>query len=128
MEDEWKYNVVLEYVEADDPRPEVQLQIDLADRSFKINKVRIDDDPKAIIKMLSEKYGFPAVKVNQVRFAPAMPWRTGQTAKVIFKTDISCSAVALEPLMRREFTLYIPNEPWESGEIIMPKAFNKVQI
>jgi hypothetical protein len=39
MEDEGKYNVVLEYVEAEDPRPEVQLQIDLIDRSYVIDKV-----------------------------------------------------------------------------------------
>jgi hypothetical protein len=30
--------------------------------------------------------------------------------------------------MRREFTLYIADEPWESGEILLPKAMGKDQI
>jgi hypothetical protein len=128
MEDEGKYNIVLEYVEADNPRPEVQLRIDLTHRTFLIEKVRIDDDPISILKMITEKYGFPAVKPNQVRFAPYIPWPTGQTARITFKTDISCSAVKLEPFMRREFTLYIADEPWESGQVLLPKAYGKAQI
>jgi hypothetical protein len=79
IEDEARYSVVTEYIPEDDPRLEVQLRIDLTDRFFLIDKVRIEDDPKLVLKMLSEKYGFPATRTNQVRFTPETPWSTGQT-------------------------------------------------
>jgi hypothetical protein len=105
LEDGAKYSVITEYMPEDDPRPEVNLRIDLLDMSFLIGNVRIDGDPAKVMKMLSEKYGFPATK-----------------------TTTTCSAVTLEPFTRRGFTLYIPDDPWESREILLPTAFGNVQI
>jgi hypothetical protein len=78
--------------------------------------------------MLSEDYGFQAVKTTQVRFAPETPWTNGQKVCVTFKTAISCTAVKLVPYTRHEFTLHIADEPWESGEVLLPTSFGKDQI
>jgi hypothetical protein len=78
--------------------------------------------------MLSDKYGFPAIKTNQVRFTPETPWTTGQTVCVKVKTAISCSAVKLDPFTRRAFTIHIADDPWETGEILLPLALGKAQI
>jgi hypothetical protein len=91
LENGAKYDVWTEYVPKDDPRPEVQLRIDLSDKTFLVDKVRIDNDPEILLKMLTDKYGFPSVKTRQVRFIPETPWATGQTVSVIFKTSIACS-------------------------------------
>jgi hypothetical protein len=123
-----KYSVVTEYVPDDDPRPEVTLRVDLLDGSFVIENIRIDDDPAKVLKMLAEKYGFPATKTTQVKFSPETPWVSGQTVCVAFKTATSCSAVKLEPFTRPEFVLYIADDPWESGEILLPTSFGKVKI
>jgi hypothetical protein len=45
LEDGGKYSVLTESVPEDDPRPEVCLRVDLLDRSFMIDKVRIDHHP-----------------------------------------------------------------------------------
>jgi hypothetical protein len=120
--------VLTRYDPDEDPRPEVQLRIDLSDRSFLIDKIRFEEDPAKIMKMLSEKYGFPKTKTTQVRFSPETPWANGQTVIIAFKTATSCSAVKLEPFSRREFVLHIADEPWRSGEVLLPTAFGKKQI
>jgi hypothetical protein len=51
IEDEAKYSVATEYVAADDMRLERQPRADLTDRSFLIDSVRIEKDPKPVLKM-----------------------------------------------------------------------------
>jgi hypothetical protein len=101
------------------------LRIDLIDRSFLIDNVRIEDDPKLVLKMLSDKYGFPVTKTKQVRFTPDTSWTTGQTVCFKFKMATSCSAVRLEPFTRRTFTIHIADDPWNTGQILLSSAFGK---
>jgi hypothetical protein len=128
LQDGAKYSVITQYDPDLDPRLEIKLRIDLSDRSYVIDKTRIENDPAKVLKELSDKYGFPSVRATQVRFAPETPWVSGQTICVTFRTAISCANVRLEQLSRREFTLHIADEPWESGEVLLPSSFRKDQI
>jgi hypothetical protein len=38
------------------------------------------------------------------------------------------SRVTLPRFSRRTFTLYIADDPWESGEVILPQAYGKAEI
>jgi hypothetical protein len=128
LQDRAKYSVITQYNPDLDPRLEIKLRIDLADRSYLIEKIRIENDPAKLLKELSSKYGFPAIRTTQVRFAPETPWATGQEIRITFRTPISCEKVNLEKFTRREFTLYNADDPWESGELLMPSSWRKDQI
>jgi hypothetical protein len=128
MKDGDEYTVLAQYDPAADPRPKVQLRIDLTDRTFFIPKVRIDNDPAKIMTMLSSDYGFAKTSTTQVRFLPSTPWATGQTVTIVFKTASSCINVKLEPYTRRKFILHIADDPWESDEIVLQTALGKAKI
>jgi hypothetical protein len=100
----------------------------IQNRRFLVDKIRVDNDPAILLKTLSEKYGFPATKTTQVRFEPGTPWTNGQEVRMTFKTATTCGGVKLEPYTRIEFTLHIADDPWESGEVILPTPFGKTQI
>jgi hypothetical protein len=128
LQDRAKYSVITQYNPNLDPRLEIKLHIDLSDRSYCIDKIRIENDPAKLLKELSDKYGFPTIRTTQVRFAPQTPWVTGQEIRVTFRTAISCEKVSLDRWSRREFTLHTSDIPWESGEILMPTTWRKDQI
>jgi hypothetical protein len=111
LEDGGSYVVLAEHGTDADPRPEVQLRVDLSDRTFLIDKVRLDNDPSKVMKMLAENYGFVKTKPTRVQFTPATPWASGQTVTIAFKTSTSCEAVKLEPYSRRRFILHMADEP-----------------
>lgn len=102
-----EYIVLTEYDPDKDPRPEVTLRIDLSDRTYLIEKVRIDSDPAKVMQMLANNYGFAKTNPTQVRFAPATPWTSGQIVTITFKTSTACAAVTLQQHTRRTFKLYV---------------------
>jgi hypothetical protein len=128
LQDGSQYLVAIQYDPNLDPRPLVTLRVDLSDRTYLIPDFRLEDDPAKVLKLLSSKHGFPSTKTTQVRFTPDRPWTTGQTVCITFKVAISCVKVTLEEYSRREFTLHIADDPWESGEVLLPTAFGKDQI
>jgi hypothetical protein len=117
--------VITQYNPDLDLRLEIKLPIDLADRSYLVDKIRIENDPAKLLKALSDKYGFPTIRTTQVRFAPETPWTTGQEIRITFRTPITCEEVDFDRFTRREFTLHIADDPWESGELLMPSSWKK---
>jgi hypothetical protein len=128
LQDKAKYSVITQYDPNRDPRLEIKLRIDPSDRSYVINKLRIENDPAKLLKELSDKYGFPAMRTTRVRVAPETPWASGQEIRVRFRTAISCANVKLDQFSRREFILHTAYIPWESGELLMPSSWKKDQI
>jgi hypothetical protein len=57
LEDGAKYLVVTQYDPNLDPRPEVKLRIDLSDRTYFIDKLRLGNDPGKLPKKLSTGHG-----------------------------------------------------------------------
>jgi hypothetical protein len=127
LQDGALYSVAATYDPALDPRPEVTLRIDLRDWSYFIPKFRVEDDPVQVLKTLKSKYGFPLDKPSQVQFSSG-PWISGQTVCVTVSAAISCAKVTLPQFYRRTFSLFIADEPWESGEVILPREYGKEQI
>jgi hypothetical protein len=127
LQDGALYSVAATYDSALDPRPDVTLRIDLRDRTYFIEHFRVENDPVAILKTLKSKYGFPLEKPTQVSFSPG-PWVSDQTVIVTVKVSIECTNVKLPQFIRRTFTLFIADDPWESGEVVWPRAWGKAEI
>jgi hypothetical protein len=127
LQDGALYSVVSTYDPAADPRPEVTLRIDLRDWSYLIPKFRVEDDPQLVIKALKTKYGFPFDKSSRLSFSSG-PWRSGETVCITTGSAVSCAKVTLPQYLRRTFSLHIADEPWESGEVVLPREFEAHQI
>jgi hypothetical protein len=127
LQDGALYSVAATYDSALDPRPDVTLRLDLKDRTYLIEHFRVEEDPTLVLKTLRTKYGFPLEKPSQASFSPG-PWVSDQTVIVTVKPSIPCANVKLTEFIRRTFTLFIADDPWESGEVVWPKAWGRAEI
>jgi hypothetical protein len=128
LQDGALYSVAATYDSSLDTRLNVTLRIDLSDRTYFIPNFRLEDDPAKVLKTLKTKYGLPLERTRQVRFSPDKPWSSDQTICVTVKIPISCSKVTLPPYSRRQFTLFIADDPWESGEVVFSSSYGKARI
>jgi hypothetical protein len=64
IEDKADYTVAMQYDPDLDPRPLVTIRIDASDRSHRLDNIRVDEGPAALIDSLGSKLGFQFPKVT----------------------------------------------------------------
>jgi hypothetical protein len=100
--------------------------VDLADRTFIIENYRVAvEDPAAIWADICGKYGFQELKMNQVRVDGNQ--RSGQVLFVP-KVPVTGLNVKIPHYLRRSFEVYIADEPWKSGEVVLRADLGKEAI
>jgi hypothetical protein len=57
--------VTTQYDKSLDPRPDISVRIDLADKSSIVDNYRAAEDPGDLLEDLGSKYGFPFPNPNQ---------------------------------------------------------------
>jgi hypothetical protein len=100
VEDKAKYSIAVVCHPDLGTRKQVIIRLDALDRSSIIPDVRIEEDPTAIIKMLSEKYGFQLPKAHACHFEPAGPWNSGQQLRTSTRISMAFGAVRFPHYVR----------------------------
>jgi hypothetical protein len=89
------------------------------------DKYRAVEDPVLIWKDLCTSYGFQTLASNQLNVLG-----TPRSGQVTFspKVAISCLNVKIPHYVRSSFVAHIADEPWKSGEVVLPIRFGKEDI
>jgi hypothetical protein len=125
LEDNGHYDGITQEDPDADPRKVCTIRVDLLDRTFIIPDYRAVPDAAALCVDLFAKYGFQAAKVVQMHISgiPEMGHVT-----FAMKMAVSCSKVKLLHYLRRTVEAFTADEPWKSGELVLPATMGNDEI
>jgi hypothetical protein len=128
IEEKRNYASALRYDSDFDTRLEIDVRLDIVDRTYITKKLRTEPDPKELCTKLCEVFKFQLPKIGKWRFIPEPPWIGGQDIHIKVLVSPSYESSTDPYHVERTLLAYLSADPRVVDDLPLPSQWNKHQI
>jgi hypothetical protein len=96
--------------------------------SINIHEPRFEsDDLNTLFRQFSDQFGFDMPRPTQCTITPAL-WTDGQEIKITTQKSMSFGKPKNPQYYRRNFSIFLEEEPWNSGEVLTLASMDQNEV